>query len=96
MEKISLKVQKQFCEECSLALRRFVGKLDGVESIVVENRAKNTGPLNPGKSATSGCWAQTDSLSASNHDANLFLMPGQLASPQVCMPNDGYRANINR
>ncbi len=37
MEKISLNVQKQFCEECSLALRRFVGNIDGVESVDVEN-----------------------------------------------------------
>jgi copper chaperone CopZ len=33
----SLNVQKEFCEECSLALRRFIGKMDGVESIDVEN-----------------------------------------------------------
>jgi copper chaperone CopZ len=37
MGKISLNVQKQFCEECSLALRRFVGSIDGVESVDVEN-----------------------------------------------------------
>jgi copper chaperone CopZ len=37
MGKILLNVQKQFCEECSLALRRFVGNLDGVESVNVEN-----------------------------------------------------------
>jgi copper chaperone CopZ len=37
MGKISLNVQKQFCEECSLALRRFVGNIDGVESVDVEN-----------------------------------------------------------
>lgn len=36
MEKISLNVEKQFCEECSLALRRFIGNMDGVESIEVE------------------------------------------------------------
>lgn len=36
MEKISFNVGKEFCEECSLALRRFVGKMDGVESIEVE------------------------------------------------------------
>ncbi len=34
-EKVALKVQKEFCEECSLALRRFIGKMDGVESIEV-------------------------------------------------------------
>ena len=37
MGRITLHVQKQFCEECSLALRRFVGNMDGVESIDVEN-----------------------------------------------------------
>ena len=37
MQKISLNVQKQFCAECSQALRRFVGNLDGVESVDVEN-----------------------------------------------------------
>jgi copper chaperone CopZ len=37
MGTISLNVQRQFCEECSLALRRFVGNLDGVESVHVEN-----------------------------------------------------------
>lgn len=37
MKKISLNVQKEFCDECSLALRRFIGKMPGVESIDVEN-----------------------------------------------------------
>lgn len=37
MGQVSLNVQKQFCEECSLALRRFVGNLDGVKSVDVEN-----------------------------------------------------------
>lgn len=37
MKKISLNVQKEFCDECSLALRRFIGKMDGVNSIDVEN-----------------------------------------------------------
>lgn len=36
MEKISLNVGKEFCEECSLALRRFIGNIEGVESIDVE------------------------------------------------------------
>jgi copper chaperone CopZ len=35
--KVALAVRKQFCEECSLALRRFIGKMDGVESIEVGN-----------------------------------------------------------
>lgn len=37
MKKIFLNVQKEFCEECSLALRRFIGKMPGVESIDVES-----------------------------------------------------------
>jgi copper chaperone CopZ len=37
MKKISLNVQREFCEECSLALRRFIGKMDGVDSIDVES-----------------------------------------------------------
>jgi copper chaperone CopZ len=35
MKKISLNVQTEFCSECSLALRRFIGKMNGVESIDV-------------------------------------------------------------
>jgi len=37
MKKVSFGVEKHFCAECSLALSRFIGKLDGVESIEVEN-----------------------------------------------------------
>ncbi len=37
MPKISFNVEKTFCEECSLALRRFIGHLDGGESIDVED-----------------------------------------------------------
>lgn len=36
MKTIALNVQKEFCEECSLALRRFIGHMDGVSSIDVE------------------------------------------------------------
>jgi copper chaperone CopZ len=36
MDKITLNVGKDFCEECSLALRRFIGNMEGVESINVE------------------------------------------------------------
>ncbi len=36
MKKISFAVEKAFCEECSLALRRFIGGMDGVESIDVD------------------------------------------------------------
>jgi copper chaperone CopZ len=37
MKTLSLNVQHEFCAECSLALRRFVGNIDGVESVDVEN-----------------------------------------------------------
>lgn len=37
MEKLTLSVEKNFCEECSLALRRFIGHMEGVESIDVED-----------------------------------------------------------
>ncbi len=37
MNKLSLKMQKQFCGECSLALRRFIGKMEGVEAIEGES-----------------------------------------------------------
>lgn len=36
MGKVTFSVEKDFCTECSLALRRFVGNMDGVESIDVE------------------------------------------------------------
>jgi copper chaperone CopZ len=36
MKEVSLNVQKEFCDECSLALRRFIGKMDGVNSIDTE------------------------------------------------------------
>ncbi len=38
MEKRTFKVGDQFCDECALALRRFIGHMDGIESIDVENR----------------------------------------------------------
>jgi copper chaperone CopZ len=37
MKEIHLNVQKEFCSECSLAIMRFMGKMDGVESVVAEN-----------------------------------------------------------
>lgn len=36
MGKISINVQKEFCEECSIALRRFIGRMDGINSIETE------------------------------------------------------------
>ena len=38
MEKKLFKIEDRFCDECALALRRFIGHLDGVESIDVENK----------------------------------------------------------
>ncbi len=38
MEKKYFAVEDRFCEECALALRRFIGHENGVESIDVENR----------------------------------------------------------
>lgn len=37
MEKISFNIGKDFCDECSLALRRFIGHMKSVESIKVES-----------------------------------------------------------
>ena len=36
MQKVSVGVQKEFCDECALALRRFLGRMDGIDSIDVE------------------------------------------------------------
>ncbi len=37
MEKRSFQVEERFCDECALALRRFIGHMEGVASIDVEN-----------------------------------------------------------
>ncbi len=37
MGKKFFKVENQFCDECALALRRFIGHEEGIESIDVEN-----------------------------------------------------------
>ena len=39
MSRILFKIQREFCGECSLALRRFIGGMDGVNSVEVENGA---------------------------------------------------------
>ena len=39
MAKTYFKVQQQFCGECSLALRRFIGGMDGVKAVEVEQGA---------------------------------------------------------
>jgi copper chaperone CopZ len=39
MAKTYFKVQQQFCGECSLALRRFIGGMDGVNAVEVEQGA---------------------------------------------------------
>ena len=36
MKKTFVRVQKEFCGECSLALMHFVGKVKGVESVAPE------------------------------------------------------------
>jgi copper chaperone CopZ len=36
MKKISFNMSKDVCDDCSLALRRFIGNMKGVESINVE------------------------------------------------------------
>ncbi len=36
MSELSIKVNKEFCAECSLALRRFVGHMEGVKGVDVE------------------------------------------------------------
>jgi hypothetical protein len=36
MKKAYLNVQKEFCDECSLALMHFIGKMKGVDSITSE------------------------------------------------------------
>ncbi len=38
MEKRLFKVEDRFCDECALALRRFIGDEEGIGSIDVENR----------------------------------------------------------
>lgn len=38
MRKILFNVDDQVCDECALALRRFIGHLAGIETIDVENR----------------------------------------------------------
>lgn len=37
MKKIRLRVQREFCSECSLAIMRFMKNMKGVESVVAEN-----------------------------------------------------------
>lgn len=38
MEKRLFKVEDRFCDECALALRRFIGHMEGIESIDVEDK----------------------------------------------------------
>jgi copper chaperone CopZ len=38
MRKLLFKIEERFCDECVLALRRFIGHMDGVESINVEGK----------------------------------------------------------
>lgn len=36
MKKILIQVQKEFCEECSLAIMRFMQNMEGIESVTAE------------------------------------------------------------
>ncbi len=36
MDRISMPVRKEFCDDCALALRRFIGRMPGVDEINVE------------------------------------------------------------
>lgn len=36
MDKVCLKIDENFCADCSLALQRFIGGMDGVSSIGIE------------------------------------------------------------
>ena len=38
MEKRLFKIEERFCDECALALRRFLGHEEGIGSVDVENR----------------------------------------------------------
>ncbi len=37
MSKVFFRVGKEFCAECSFAIRRFIGAMDGVNDVGVEN-----------------------------------------------------------
>ncbi len=37
MRKLLFKVEDRICDDCALALRRFIGHMPGIESIGVEN-----------------------------------------------------------
>jgi copper chaperone CopZ len=38
VQKLLFKVEERFCDECVLALRRFIGHLEGIQSIDVEEK----------------------------------------------------------
>ncbi len=38
MGKRLFKIEDRFCDDCALALRRFIGHLEGIKSIDVENK----------------------------------------------------------
>jgi hypothetical protein len=38
VQKRLFKVEERFCDECALALRRFIGHMEGIESINVEDK----------------------------------------------------------
>ncbi len=37
MDKVTLRVPKELCADCALALRRFIGGMKGVDAIDVQN-----------------------------------------------------------
>ena len=37
MQRIKFNMRKEICDDCSLALKRFIGHMDGVESIDTED-----------------------------------------------------------
>ncbi len=42
MEEFSVMLQKETCAECAMALRRFIGHMDGVESVETDERGRLT------------------------------------------------------
>lgn len=38
MDELSVKLQKETCAECAMALRRFIGHMDGVQTVETDDR----------------------------------------------------------
>jgi hypothetical protein len=57
MKKISFNMSKDVCDDCSLALRRFIGNMKGVESInVEEGKVVIDFTTKISKKSWTGCW----------------------------------------